>query len=113
VDLVSWYAIVIGAADLLIVVGLGYRIVMRRRPTGVTLAWLIILTLAPFLGAFFYLLLGESRLGRCERAGRPVGAGDASGGHPQAPARHDVRRPPGAGRRDAPLRAHRLRPDRS
>ncbi len=43
---------------------------MRKRPYGVSLAWLVVILLVPFLGGFFYLLLGENRIPekRIERA---------------------------------------------
>lgn len=36
---------------------------MRRRPVGVTLAWLVLLISTPLFGAFIYLLVGERWLG--------------------------------------------------
>ncbi len=43
---------------------------MRKRPYGVSLAWLVVILLVPFLGGFFYLLFGENRIPerRTERA---------------------------------------------
>lgn len=43
---------------------------MRKRPYGVSLAWLVVVLVLPFLGGIFYLLLGENRLPekRTERA---------------------------------------------
>ena len=35
---------------------------MRKRPYGVSLAWLIVILLVPFIGGIFYILLGENRL---------------------------------------------------
>jgi len=35
---------------------------MRKRPYGVSLAWLVVILVVPFLGGIFYLLLGENRL---------------------------------------------------
>ena len=35
---------------------------MRKRPYGVSLAWLVVVLVIPFLGGFFYLLFGENRL---------------------------------------------------
>ena len=49
-------------ADLLIRIGLSLRIIMRKRPYGVSLAWLVVILLIPFFGGFFYLLFGENRL---------------------------------------------------
>lgn len=39
------------------------RIVMRRRPLGETLSWLVVVLVIPFFGALVYLVIGESRLG--------------------------------------------------
>src|SRR5271163_3682468 len=50
-------------ADLSIRLGLAVRVVMRRLPVGVSLAWLTIILVFPFAGAVLYLLLGEYRLG--------------------------------------------------
>ena len=46
-----------------IVVGLSIRVIMRRRPVGVSLAWLAVIISIPFAGALVYLLIGENRLG--------------------------------------------------
>ena len=43
--------------------GLSIRVIMRRRPVGVTMAWLSVVLAFPFLGAILYLLFGELRLG--------------------------------------------------
>ncbi len=48
----------------LLIFGLSLRILMKRRPVGVTLAWLLFLYILPGLGIFFYLLFGERYLGR-------------------------------------------------
>jgi len=62
-ELASWQAVVLLVLDLLIRIGLSLRIIMRRQPVGVSLAWLGVVLLFPFLGAFIYLLVGELRLG--------------------------------------------------
>jgi cardiolipin synthase len=49
-------------ADLTIRIGLSVRVIMRRRPYPITLAWLVVILLVPFAGGFFYLLFGENRL---------------------------------------------------
>lgn len=54
---------------LLVVFGLAFRVIMRRPPTGVALAWLVLILAVPYLGAIVYLLVGERRIGR-ERARR-------------------------------------------
>lgn len=50
-------------ADPAIRIGLSMRVLMRKRAPSVTLAWLAIIVLMPFLGAAVYLLLGENRIG--------------------------------------------------
>jgi cardiolipin synthase len=60
----SWTTFAVVVADLLIRVGLSVRIIMRRRPVGVSLAWLIMVLAVPFAGAAFYLVIGELRLGK-------------------------------------------------
>jgi cardiolipin synthase len=39
------------AAHWLIVAGLSIRVIMRRPPVGVSLAWLAVISSAPFVGA--------------------------------------------------------------
>ena len=51
------------AAHWLIVIGLSIRVIMRRRPVGVSLAWLTVIFSVPFAGAIFYFFIGESRIG--------------------------------------------------
>jgi len=57
------------AAHWSIMIGLGVRIILRRRPTGVSLAWLLIVVTVPFVGAVLYLFVGELWLPR-RRIGR-------------------------------------------
>ncbi len=57
------------ALHWMIVVGLGLRIILKRRPTGVSLAWLLVVVTVPFVGAVLYLLVGELWLPR-RRIGR-------------------------------------------
>lgn len=66
------WAVLTFGADWLLRLGLSIRVIMRRRPVGVSLAWLTLLMLIPFAGALLYLFLGELRLGR-KRAERAVG----------------------------------------
>ncbi len=49
-------------ADLILRIGLSLRVIMRKRPYPITLAWLVIILSAPIAGAFFYLLIGENRI---------------------------------------------------
>jgi len=60
----GWIITLLFLADLGLRVGLSVRVIMRRRPVGVSLAWLFVILLFPFAGAFIYLLLGELRLGK-------------------------------------------------
>jgi cardiolipin synthase len=46
------------------IIALSLRILMKRRPVGVTLAWLLFLFSLPILGIVFYLLFGERHIGR-------------------------------------------------
>ncbi|WP_049723556.1 cardiolipin synthase [Gilvimarinus polysaccharolyticus] len=56
---------------LLLVVVFAVRVIMRRLPVGVSLAWLLVLVLLPYVGVGLYLLFGERFLG-VKRAGRTV-----------------------------------------
>ena len=51
------------AVHWLIVIGLFIRVIMRRRPVGVSLAWLTVIFSVPFAGALFYFFIGENRIG--------------------------------------------------
>ncbi len=42
-----------------LVAGLGLRIIARRRPAGVGLAWITLIAVLPLLGAVLYLMVGE------------------------------------------------------
>ena len=59
----TWVTALILVVDLVIRGGLSIRVIMRRRPVGVTMAWLSVVLVFPFLGAILYLLFGELRLG--------------------------------------------------
>jgi cardiolipin synthase len=61
---ISWLTTTIFIVDWIIRIGLGMRVVMRRRPVGVSLSWLGVIFLVPFIGAVVYLILGENRIGR-------------------------------------------------
>ena len=62
-DHISWYVVAAFTLDLLIRSGLSIRVIMRRLPVCVALAWLLLILVFPFFGGVFYLLLGEYRLG--------------------------------------------------
>jgi cardiolipin synthase len=52
-----------------IIGALSLRVIMKRRPVGVSLAWLVLIFILPLGGALFYLFIGERRLGK-HRAAR-------------------------------------------
>jgi cardiolipin synthase len=62
-DQIYLWATIVFVVDLAIRLGLSVRIIMRRRPVGVTFAWLAVVMICPFLGAISYLMFGELRLG--------------------------------------------------
>jgi cardiolipin synthase len=66
----SWISTAILVAHWSIVVGLSLRVIQRRSPVGVSVAWIAVMLSVPFAGVAVYLLFGEKRLGRrrAERA---------------------------------------------
>ncbi len=46
-----------------ILVVLAVRVIMKRPATGVALAWILLIAVAPMVGATLYLLIGERRIG--------------------------------------------------
>ena len=63
IDFYSWLAIATYILHWSLIVGLSARIIMRRRPVGVLLAWMALILSIPFLGVLIYLVIGESRIG--------------------------------------------------
>ncbi len=61
-DEFSWYALVAVALHWSAVVGFSIRVIMRRRPVGVLLAWIAIILSVPVVGILLYLFLGENRV---------------------------------------------------
>lgn len=59
-----WLTLAFLVADWLLRIGLSLRVILRRLPVGVSLAWLTVILVLPYGGALFYLLFGELRLGR-------------------------------------------------
>ena len=59
-----WLTLTFLFADWLIRIGLSLRVILRRLPVGVSLAWLTVILVFPYAGALLYLLFGELRLGR-------------------------------------------------
>lgn len=66
-DLISHTLSISFAVHALTVIGLTLRVILRRPPTGVAMAWLLSILAVPHVGALAYLLVGERRIGR-ERA---------------------------------------------
>jgi len=62
--LTTTYTTLVLILHWLIVIGLGTRILLKRRPAGVSLAWLLVITSVPVLGAIAYLFVGELWLPR-------------------------------------------------
>jgi cardiolipin synthase len=60
----QWLTVAGVLLHIAIQVVIGVRVVMRRRPTGETLAWIMVVITLPFIGFLLYLLVGELRLGR-------------------------------------------------
>ncbi len=48
---------------VLLTLGVSVRVIMRRPPTGVAAAWLMLVAFLPYVGVLFYLLVGERRIG--------------------------------------------------
>jgi cardiolipin synthase len=57
------YTILVLALHWMVVIAVSLRVIMRRRPVGVLLAWLAIILSVPILGVLFYLFVGENRIG--------------------------------------------------
>lgn len=72
-DLWSWLPQSTGSAilfvDFCVKIIIAVRVILQRRPTGETLAWIMVVFSMPVLGPLLYLMFGELRLGR-RRAGR-------------------------------------------
>jgi cardiolipin synthase len=72
-DLLEWLPHTTGSVlfflDAVLKVAIGIRVIMQRRPTGETLAWIMVVFAMPVIGPLLYILFGELRLGR-RRAGR-------------------------------------------
>lgn len=63
-EIAPWVAVVLLILDWAVRLGLSVRVIMRRRPVGVSLSWLGLIMFLPIIGAVLYLLLGETRIGR-------------------------------------------------
>ncbi len=54
----------LGYFHIFVVMAISLRVIVKRRPPGVSLAWLILVIVLPYVGAVLYLLMGERTLGR-------------------------------------------------
>ena len=50
---------------LAIVLGISLRVIMRRPPAGVALAWMFVVLSLPLVGWVLYMLIGERRTSGC------------------------------------------------
>jgi len=57
-------ALGLGYFHVLVVIAVSLRVIVKRRPPGASLAWLILVMVLPYAGAILYLLMGERTLGR-------------------------------------------------
>ena len=58
----SWFALAAVVLHWAVVIGLSARVIMRRRPVGVLLAWLALILSVPVIGVLIYLFVGENRV---------------------------------------------------
>ena len=80
---IHWTATAVFLLDLCIRIGLSIRVIKRRLPVGVALAWLSVILILPLAGAVLYLLFGEYRLGRGRTRREPQLAVDCQKRFPQ------------------------------
>ena len=57
------WTILLILVDVAIIVGVSLRVIMRRPPTGVALAWMFLVAFLPVIGFVIYMLIGERRVG--------------------------------------------------
>jgi hypothetical protein len=62
---------------VLLTLGVSVRVIMRRPPTGVAAAWLMLVAFLPYVGIVFYLLVGNggsecAALGESPSCARPM-----------------------------------------
>jgi len=73
IDNISGFAFGTFLVHSILVLGLSVRVIMRRRPVGVLLAWMAIILSVPVLGGLIYLVVGESRIsGKYLKRGRLI-----------------------------------------
>jgi cardiolipin synthase len=47
---------------------LSVRVIVRRLPASVAMAWVVVICAVPFIGSILYIIVGEKRLGRARQA---------------------------------------------
>jgi cardiolipin synthase len=63
-DQLGWLAITALLAHWTVVIVFSVRVIMRRRPVGVLLAWIALIFSIPVVGIALYLFVGENRVSR-------------------------------------------------
>ena len=58
-----WLTYLLFGVHLALQFGLAFRVIMRRRLVGESLAWILVIFVFPLVGPLVYLLMGELRLG--------------------------------------------------
>ncbi len=71
VERFEWSLTLLGWLGLVASLAASIHVVLRKRDVGSAIAWMGLIWLSPFLGAFFYLLLGVNRIQRRAQALRP------------------------------------------
>jgi cardiolipin synthase len=60
----GWLAIAALLLHWTLVIGLSARVIMRRRPLGILLAWIALILSLPVVGVVLYLFVGENRVSK-------------------------------------------------
>jgi len=59
----SFHLSILAVLYLAAIVWVWLRVIMRRPPSGVALAWMVLVVVLPLVGWFLYMLIGERRVG--------------------------------------------------
>ena len=68
----SFHFSILALLYLVAIVWVWLRVIMRRPPTGVALAWMVLVVVLPLVGVVLYVLIGERRVG--QRRARRIAA---------------------------------------
>ena len=68
----SFHFSILALLYLVAIIWVWLRVIMRRPPTGVALAWMVLVVVLPLVGAVLYVLIGERRVG--QRRARRIAA---------------------------------------